>query len=57
MNYLDKKFNIRSDGRPILGMSAPDLVKICLSYPSAIFDLPGAYLDALVFRLRLQIRL
>lgn len=28
--YLDKKFNIRSDGRPILGMSAPDLVKICL---------------------------
>lgn len=29
--YLDKKFNIRSDGRPILGMSAPDLVKICLS--------------------------
>jgi len=29
-NYLDKKFNIRSDGRPILGMSAPDLVKICL---------------------------
>jgi uncharacterized protein (TIGR00375 family) len=30
-NYLDKKFNIRSDGRPILGMSAPDLVKICLS--------------------------
>jgi uncharacterized protein (TIGR00375 family) len=29
-NYLDKKFNIRSDGRPILGISAPDLVKICL---------------------------
>jgi uncharacterized protein (TIGR00375 family) len=28
--YLDKHFNIRSDGRPILGMSAPDLVKICL---------------------------
>lgn len=30
-NYLDKKFNIRSDGRPILGMSARDLVKLCLS--------------------------
>lgn len=30
-NYLDKKFNIRSDGRPILGMSAPELVKLCLS--------------------------
>lgn len=29
--YLDKKFNIRSDGRPILGMSAPDMVKLCLS--------------------------
>jgi uncharacterized protein (TIGR00375 family) len=30
-NFLDKKYNIRSDGRPILGMSAPDLVKLCLS--------------------------
>lgn len=30
-NFLDKKFNIRSDGRPILGMSAPDLVKLCLA--------------------------
>ncbi len=30
-NVLDKKFNVRSDGRPILGMSAPDLVKLCLS--------------------------
>ena len=29
--YLDKKYNIRSDGRPILGMSAPELMKICLS--------------------------
>ncbi len=28
--YLDKHYNIRSDGRPILGMSAPDLVKLCL---------------------------
>ncbi len=30
-NYLDKKYNIRSDGRPILGMSAPELVRLCLS--------------------------
>ncbi|MFA4941117.1 MAG: endonuclease Q family protein [Patescibacteria group bacterium] len=30
-NYLDKKYNIRSDGRPILGMKAPELVKLCLS--------------------------
>ena len=29
--YLDKKYNIRSDGRPILGMSAEELVKLCLS--------------------------
>lgn len=29
--YLDKKFNIRSDGRPILGMSAIELFKLCLS--------------------------
>jgi uncharacterized protein (TIGR00375 family) len=29
--YLDKRFNIRSDGRPILGLSAPELVKLCLS--------------------------
>ncbi len=27
---LDKHYNIRSDGRPILGLSAPDLVKLCL---------------------------
>lgn len=29
-NYLDKDYNIRSDGRPILGMSAPELMKLCL---------------------------
>ena len=29
--YLDKHYNIRSDGRPILGMSAKDLFKLCLS--------------------------
>jgi uncharacterized protein (TIGR00375 family) len=29
--YLDKRFNIRSDGRPILGLSAPELVKLCLN--------------------------
>ena len=29
-DYLDKRYNIRSDGRPILGMKAPDLVKLCL---------------------------
>lgn len=29
--YLDKKYNIRSDGRPILGMGAEELMKLCLS--------------------------
>ncbi len=29
--YLDKKYNIRSDGRPILGMSVVNLMKVCLS--------------------------
>ncbi len=29
--YLDKHYNIRSDGRPILGMSAEDLAKLCFS--------------------------
>ncbi|MCX6798017.1 MAG: endonuclease Q family protein [Candidatus Falkowbacteria bacterium] len=29
--YLDAHYNIRSDGRPILGIKAPELVKLCLS--------------------------
>ncbi|MCF7820335.1 MAG: endonuclease Q family protein [Candidatus Pacebacteria bacterium] len=29
-NYLDKHYNIRSDGRPILKLKAPELVEICL---------------------------
>jgi Uncharacterized conserved protein len=40
-NYLDKKFNIRSDGRPILGMSAPDLVKICLNIDPRFIIFPA----------------
>lgn len=28
--FLDQRYNIRSDGRPILGLAAPDLVKLCL---------------------------
>ena len=30
-SYLDKNFNIRSDGRPILGMSAEKLCELCFS--------------------------
>ncbi len=29
--YLDAKYNIRSDGRPILGLDAEKLVRLCLS--------------------------
>lgn len=29
--YLDTRYNIRSDGRPIMGMSCPDLVRLCRS--------------------------
>ena len=43
-NYLDKNYNIRSDGRPILGMSIENLCKICfainpkfLIYPAHIW--------------------
>ncbi|MCK5320708.1 DNA helicase UvrD [Candidatus Parcubacteria bacterium] len=43
-NYLDKNYNIRSDGRPILGMSIEALCKICfainpkfLIYPAHIW--------------------
>ena len=30
-NFLGSKYNFKSDGRPILGLRAEDLVKICLS--------------------------
>jgi len=30
-NCLDKKYNIRSDGRPILGIKAPDFVRLALN--------------------------
>lgn len=43
-SFLDKKYNIRSDGRPILGMSAPDLMKLAfridekfLIYPAHVW--------------------
>ena len=30
-NFLGKKYNLKADGRPILGMPATELVKICLA--------------------------
>jgi uncharacterized protein (TIGR00375 family) len=38
---LDKKFNIRSDGRPILGTSAPELVKLILKVDSRFLIYPA----------------
>ncbi len=40
-NYLDKNFNIRSDGRPILGMSAPALIKLCLNIDEKFLIYPA----------------
>ncbi len=39
--YLDKKYNIRSDGRPILGMSAQDLCEICFSIDDNFMIIPA----------------
>jgi len=40
-NYLDKHYNIRSDGRPILGMSAPELMKLCLGIDKKFLIYPA----------------
>jgi len=40
-NYLDKDYNIRSDGRPILGMSAPILMKLCLGIDKRFLIYPA----------------
>jgi len=39
--FLDKKYNIRSDGRPILGIKAPELVKIILDIDSRFLIYPA----------------
>lgn len=38
---LGARFNIKSDGRPILGMKAPELVKICLSIDPKFLIFPA----------------
>lgn len=40
-NYLDKDYNIRSDGRPILGMSAPSLMKLALGIDKKFLVYPA----------------
>ena len=56
-NALEKIGNIRSDGRPILGLDARDLLEIVLDTdPQALID-SGAYLDPLVFAIWVKIRI
>lgn len=38
---LDKRFNIRSDGRPILGISAPEFVKLALKIDERFLVYPA----------------
>ena len=38
---LDKRFNIRSDGRPILGISAPDFVRLVLKIDNRFLIYPA----------------
>lgn len=40
-NYLDKKYNIRSDGRPILGMSLEELCELCFSINQRFLIFPA----------------
>lgn len=39
--YLDRKYNIRSDGRPILGISAPEFIKLCLKIDKKFLIFPA----------------
>ena len=40
-NYLDKKYNIRSDGRPIFGMSAEELCELCFGIDENFMIIPA----------------
>ena len=54
---LEKIGNIRSDGRPILGLDSRDLLEIVLDTDPARHSDPGAHLDAVVLAARLELRL
>ena len=49
--------NLGSDGRPILGLDSRDLLEITLEASPDGYLVPGAHLDAVVLRARLQVRL
>jgi hypothetical protein len=54
---LEKIGNIRSDGRPILGLDSRDLLEIVPGDRPGLSPDPGAHLDTVVFDARLQVRL
>ncbi len=39
--YLDKRYNVRSDGRPILGMSAEELCEVCFGIDKNFMIIPA----------------
>ncbi|MGE5425570.1 MAG: endonuclease Q family protein [Bacillota bacterium] len=40
-NILGKRFNLRADGRPILGISAPEFISLCLDLNPAFLIYPA----------------
>ena len=54
---LDAIGNIKSDGRPILGLDARDLLEIMLETSDTGFFCTGPYLDTVVFHVWVQIGL
>ncbi len=54
---LDNIGNIKSDGRPILGLDARNLLEILLETSEAGISDSGSYLDALVFAAGFKIRI
>ncbi|MCK7512206.1 MAG: endonuclease Q family protein [Desulfobacterales bacterium] len=58
LNYrLERIGNIHSDGRPILGLDARDLLEVVLETSHGRLSGAGSHLDALVFGAGVQIGL
>ena len=53
---LSRIGNLKSDGRPILGLDSRDLLEITLKFRPGELSDPGAYLDALVRRHGFEVR-
>ena len=53
---LDRIGNIKSDGRPILGLDSRHLLEIALEAGEGCYLVPGPHLDALVCRAGVEVR-